>query len=523
MEATGKRSKRAEDAGRPLQRPPKPLGSGESPLNRAQRNAVIGASGVVMLFAAGCLLLGWDGPVGTVEVGLIFGFAGLFSMLFLTTVWLGASDRTPTGFQVGRAAFLAPRWRRASRSTATKVASFVSRRIPWQLREPLFRLPVLLPIVWAAATFASAPHQVHGEIHGQLEPTLIALLTAVIAINGFLAVRGQRTIDFLGALTTVLVLIAGAVISLIQIANNGKGQVQWVAAALVFGLVAILETGIRGANSPDVSQPTPPQPRPQQSVVPSPPGPAVPPPCAGTCTTLAPLGVRNLLLAVGAIVALLLLVLLLWLLVRLVSWGTTTEAQIFHSAALLCGLASIGFAITAFTTKEPKWLLPTLVGAVLSTALSLGGGWLQKHADGTDCLAFDAQFGQLVGDQPQKTVLKLSESDQRRSACMPALNGLSWQAAQPDCLAFDAQFVELVRNESLAFARRALNADGRRSACSSTLGRVNEAPPVTDCVTFLAQLDQLVDDEPPTVAAVAIEHDPRTQVCHPRLGLLARR
>ncbi|HYM55470.1 MAG TPA: hypothetical protein VES97_08915, partial [Solirubrobacteraceae bacterium] len=84
----------------------------------------------MMLFAAGCLSLGRDGPAGTVEVGLIFGFAGLFSMLFLTTVWLGASDRTPTGFQVGRAAFLAPSWRRARRSTAAKVASFASRRIP---------------------------------------------------------------------------------------------------------------------------------------------------------------------------------------------------------------------------------------------------------------------------------------------------------------------------------------------------------------------------------------------------------
>jgi hypothetical protein len=515
--------KRASDAGPPLLRPPKPLGSGESPLYPAQRNAVIGVSVMVVLYAATCLWLGWDGPAGAVEVGLIFGFAGLFSMLFLTTVWLGASDRTPTGFQVGRAAFLAPRWRRAQRGWAARVARFVSRRIPWQLREPLFRLPVLLPIVWAAATFASVPHQVQGEIHGQLEPTLIALLTAVIAINGFLAVRGQRTIDFLGALTTVLVLIAGAVISLIQIADNGKGQVQWVAAAVVFGLVAIIETGIRGANSPDASQPTPPQPRPQQQEVPSLREPGVRPPQAGTGTTLPPLRVSNLLPAVGAIVALVLLVLLLWLLVRLVSWGTTHEAQIFNSAALLCGLASVGFAITWLTTKEPKWILPTVVGAVLTTALGLGGGWLQKHVEGTDCLAFDAQFGQLVGDQTQATALKLSKTDQRRPACLPALKGLSWHAAQPECLAFDAQFAELVRNESLAFARRGLEADGRRSACSSTLGRINNAPPVTDCVTFLAQLDELVDDEPIKVAAVAIEHDSRTQVCHPRLGLLARR
>ena len=129
--------------------------------------------------------------------------------------------------------------------------------IPWQLREPFFHLPVLLPVVWAAATFASVDHRVAGDIYGPLEPTLIALLAAVIAINGFLAIRGRHTIDFLGALATVLVLIAGTTISLVQIASGSNNEIQWVAAALVFGVVAMCRREYMARTRPMVVSPTP--------------------------------------------------------------------------------------------------------------------------------------------------------------------------------------------------------------------------------------------------------------------------
>jgi hypothetical protein len=530
MEAKGKAAKWGADADPPLQRPPKPLGSGGSSLGRDERNAVIGVALIVVLYAAVCLWLGWDGPAGTVELVFIDGFAGLFSMLYLATVWLGVSEKPPIGFQVGSHTYLGLQQTVVPAGTAARVASLISQWIPWQLREPLFRLPVLLPIAWAAAAFAGVQHQVRGDIHGQLEPTLIALLAGMIAINGFLAVRGQHTVDFIGALAGVLALIAGTVISLVQIAGGGKGQVHWVAAALVFGLVAILQTGIRGADSPDDGEPAstqPPYDRTPEGALPSAHGSEPPPP--GPCPKpphCPPSRQRevNPLAPAGGLAALVVLVLFLWLVVRRVSWGSTRESQVLHSALLLCAFAWLGFVIAALRTKDPKWFLPALISALLTTAFGFGGSWVEKHLPPTtaDCLAFDAQFGELVGDQTEATALRLSKYDQRRAVCWPPLEKLTWRAAEPDCLAFDAQFGELVRNESLAVALRAMEADGRRAVCRSTLGRIKEFPPVTDCVTFLAQLDALVDDEPIKVAAVAIERDPRTRVCHPRLGVLAR-
>jgi hypothetical protein len=410
--------------------------------------------------------------------------------------------------------------------------------IPWQLKEPFFHLPVLLPVVWAAATFASVDHRVTGDIYGPLEPTLIALLAAVIAINGYLAVRGQHTIDFLGALTTVLVLIAGTMISLVQIAGGTQNHVQWVAAALVFGVVAILQTGIRGADSPDADEPSltgRSHRRDRASKV----------PCTDTRHETNPPSTEscpkpphchppikqhqiNILAAAGALAALVLGTLLLWLVVRLTAWGATREAQVLHSAALFCGLATAGCLLVAISDSEKRqtWFLAAVVGAVLTTVFGLGGSWIQKHLEdppSADCLAFDTQFAQLVGDQSQTIALRLSNSDRRRRACMPTLKGLNWSTPKPDCLAFDVEFAQLLRGESLAFALRAMRYDGRRAACEPTLGRIEKYPQITDCVAFLAEIDQLVDDEPIQLAAKAVAHDPRTRICHPRLGLLARR
>ncbi len=499
---------------------------------------------MVTLYVAACLRLGWDRPAGTVALVCIYVFAGLASFLYLASQWLGVSARPPTGFRIGRVTYLSPRETKVPSGLAVKVERFCN-WIPWQLREPFFHLPVLLPVVWAAATFASVDHRVAGDIYGPLEPTLIALLAAVIAINGFLAIRGRHTIDFLGALATVLVLIAGTTISLVQIASGSNNEIQWVAAALVFGVVAIVQTGIHGADSPDGGEPDTetqspqandpvPEKVPNTGTVETNPPPAESchkqPHCCHKqphCHSPTPQRQVNLLAAAGALAALVIVVSALWL-APLVIEGAVLGAGGLHLAALICVLATAGFLLLAIDNSEKRqtWLLATVVGAVLAAVLSLGGSLVQKHwegAAGADCLAFDTQFAQLVGEQSQTTALQLSKSDQRRRACMPALKHLKWSTTKPDCLAFDVEFEQLVRGESLAFALRAMQYDGRRTACEPSLGRIERYPQITDCVAFLAEIDQLVDDEPIKVATAAIAHDPRTRICHPHLGLLARR
>ncbi len=510
-----------------------------------QRNAVIGAAVAVTVYAAICLWLGWDHPAYTLALVFFYVFAGVLSLLYLASQWLGHSAKTPTGFRVGGATYLAPRKAterqrapsKAPNGLAAKVAQFCD-WIPWQLKEPFFRLPVLLPAVWGAATFASVEHRVPGDIYGQLAPTLIALIAAVIAINGFLAVRGQRTIDFLGALATVLVLIAGTTISLVQIASESKDQVQWVAAALVFSLVAILQTGICGANSPDNGEPGSSQPphmhhrasaevldKDKSEIEQSPSRPCTKPP---HCSP--PLQPReiNLLAAAGALAVLVLLVSVLWL-APLVIRGAALGAGGLHLASVLFLFGSaaclVAWARLPPEQREP-WLRRAIIGAAIATLFGIGGSFVQKHVERAaeaDCLAFDTQFAQLAGYQTPTIALRLSKRDQRRRVCMSALKGLNWSTTKPDCLAFDGEFAQLVRDESLAFALRAMQSDGRRTACEPTLGRIEKTPQITDCVAFLAEIDQLVDDEPIRVAATAIEHYPRTSICHPRLGLLARR
>jgi hypothetical protein len=134
----------------------------------------------------------------------------------------------------------------------------------WWMREPVFRLPVLIPIACSAGVFCVVDHDARtSQFHQQALPLLLGILAAMVAINGFLAIRGQSIVDFVTALAAVGVLLTGVVISLTQVGLGdpadtaeaarraaGLHHVQWVASALVFGLVVLFMSLIRGVNTP---------------------------------------------------------------------------------------------------------------------------------------------------------------------------------------------------------------------------------------------------------------------------------
>jgi hypothetical protein len=123
----------------------------------------------------------------------------------------------------------------------------------WQWREPLFRLPVVVPLVCAAATFVTVDHDADvSDLAKAAEPTIIAIITAVLAINGLLSFRGRAVIDYLGSLLSVIVLLAAEVVTVVQISGNGVHNTHVIAAAMISGLVTVLISAIRGANQPEV-------------------------------------------------------------------------------------------------------------------------------------------------------------------------------------------------------------------------------------------------------------------------------
>jgi hypothetical protein len=229
--------------------PPGPLGT-DPDWRRHERAYAFVAALLVVAFVEECVRLTWHAPASPAwSTALAAAAAGVF-VLYAAAMWLGTSPATPTGFQAGAGTFLEPRVQ-GTNKTERALRLVDNRLFPWGLRSAFFRLPLIVPLVAGAVTFAAIPHRVSGDAYGQVLPTLVAVLGFVIALNGFLAARGQRTIDYIGALAAVLALIGGTVVSFGQVADGTQHHVQWACAALVYGLVAILVTLIRGTNAPD--------------------------------------------------------------------------------------------------------------------------------------------------------------------------------------------------------------------------------------------------------------------------------
>jgi hypothetical protein len=236
--------------------------------------AVVGAIAVVGAFTAVCMVLGWDHDASTaVQVGGLV-VAGVALTWYVAVTWLGAGKGASTGLRLGSQVYGDPRRRRAHQQEVAEVGwrkvnvaqcleDFVGNRA-WWLREPIFRLPVLIPIACSAGVFCVVDHDVGtSQFHQQALPLLVAILAAMVVINGFLAIRGQPIVDFITAVAALGVLLAGVLTSLTQVGRGdpatmteaarraaGVHHVQWVAATLVFGLVVLFMSLTRGVNTP---------------------------------------------------------------------------------------------------------------------------------------------------------------------------------------------------------------------------------------------------------------------------------
>jgi hypothetical protein len=216
---------------------------------------------LVLAFVVACLGLGWRREPSAGWVRGADALAACLLAYYAALIWLGASSEPPVGFRYGAGrTYLSPE---GSRALGLIARGLGAQRL-WPAREPFFRLPVLVPLACAAAAFVTVDHDADSaELAKQLEPTLIVLFGAVLAINGFLAVRSQTFIDFVGALVTAAVLVAGEVETLIQVNGSGTHQINWIAAAMVFGFITLLTSTLRGANPPEAQDrkatPTPPQ------------------------------------------------------------------------------------------------------------------------------------------------------------------------------------------------------------------------------------------------------------------------
>ena len=229
------------------------------------------AIALVGAFTAACMVLGWDHDASTLVQVAALVVAGAALMWYVAVTWLGAGKGTATGLRLGSQVYGDPRRRRAHQREGVwwqkNVSQFLENFVGgarWWLREPIFRLPVLIPIACSAGVFCVVDHDVGtSQFHQQALPLLVAILAAMVVINGFLAIRGQPIVDFITAVAAVGVLLAGVLISLTQVGRGdpaamteaarraaGVHHVQWVAATLVFGLVVLFMSLTRGVNTP---------------------------------------------------------------------------------------------------------------------------------------------------------------------------------------------------------------------------------------------------------------------------------
>jgi len=171
----------------------------------------------------------------------------MFLGYYFALVWFGASVESASGFQLGGRTYLAPG---ADGGIGRTIEDLID-AIWWPLREPILRLPVLVPMACAAAGFATVDHRAGSvELAKQVEPAILAMILAVLAINGLLS-RGQAVIDYIAAGITIMVLAGAEALALVEVSENGMAEVNWLTAGMVFGFVTMLISGVRGATPPD--------------------------------------------------------------------------------------------------------------------------------------------------------------------------------------------------------------------------------------------------------------------------------
>jgi hypothetical protein len=509
---------------------PRPLGL-ERVSGRLLR-ALSVATILVLAFVAVCSYFGWFEDVAAWGQASVIAVALFAIGLYVVVTWLGGEAASLRGFRFGGEIYFGERWR--------SEANARSRRrtwIPVWAREPIIRLPVLVPIVCAAATFCTVHPSAGSRFSGQTfqraaVTTLLVELVGLGALNAYLRAQRERTIDFLTAIVAVAALVGGMSVSLSGLAGPGtRHGVQLVSTAMIFGLVALVMSALRGADglrgrtrssatgaertsrtssstrqgyltassflpprSPPPDRPRR-QPPPNQAVTRDERAPSLAPPTA-------------LLWAVGAVVIVAGVLTLLAALLMVVSWTSSLRLHLWELGAVgfltLSAGSGVALAKDPHGPKKGRYMVGLIGPALLSAICATG----------------------------------VTDAQNRLTPSMP------------ECIALYSELADLVHQESPTIARAAAAHDPRYAACGRPLAKIEKAatsnggqaptpgpvskpnpyptpnPPTRsrpECVAFYVQLDDLVDDEPLWIARKAMSKDWRSDACEAPVADLAVR
>jgi hypothetical protein len=110
----------------------------------------VGTTVVVLAFVVVCASFGWSEDVAAWGRYVVIGVAVAALALYVAVTWLGSSEASRRGFRFGGEIYFGDD-RRCDESAESEPRAWISARV----REPFVRLPVLFPIICAAATICS--------------------------------------------------------------------------------------------------------------------------------------------------------------------------------------------------------------------------------------------------------------------------------------------------------------------------------------------------------------------------------
>ncbi|MGA8365213.1 MAG: hypothetical protein WB709_11935 [Solirubrobacteraceae bacterium] len=476
------------------------------------------ATALVLTFVVVCGYLGWNEDVTAPVKAAVIVVAALTFALYIAVIWAGGPNAA-RGFRFGGEIYFAKDLRSSEADSSRRSV------IPKWLREPILRLPVLVPIVCAAAAFAAldervAPRSSEQAFQQASELTLLVELVGIVAVNAYFRVRGARVIDLASAIVTTAVLGGGIGVSLSALAGRGAEHgVQLVSASIVFGFVVLVMSALHGADASERSGPG------RHERVRSPPKTGPP---------------RRRIRPRPAL-----------------RTGVTTSPRVFDFAGPTRSLLWVAAAILAF------FLLLALVPAVLSLTKSATSLRVSVWGSvGAVSLASSAAFAVALAKAPPGPKAWRRLAGVIASGLITAVCGIAVADAQnridppsPDCIAVYNELAALVHQESATLIAHAVMKDPRYGACGSPLRQIEQSalykqgqtptlppspspyppspqppgpnptpsPPPLECVAYDAELDDLADDESVSIAEKAMAKDWRSPACDAPLAALAAR